>query len=91
LNDFQSFAQNMEKDAPNRFKDWYNELLPEDQKLPLDWKKLDNMPFQKLLVLRCLRPDRITIALANFIRGVLPYGSEYIDMDSRSTQADILE
>jgi len=31
----------MEKDAPNRFKDWYNELAPEEVKLPLDWKKLD--------------------------------------------------
>jgi dynein heavy chain len=81
----------MEKDAPNRFKDWYNELCPEDQKLPLDWKKLDNMPFQKLLVLRCLRPDRITIALGNFIRNNLPYGPEYIDMDQKCTFADILE
>jgi len=25
----------MEKDAPTRFKDWYNELTPEDVKLPL--------------------------------------------------------
>lgn len=24
LEEFRSFAQNMEKDAPNRFKDWYN-------------------------------------------------------------------
>ena len=31
----------MEKDAPNRFKDWYNETNPEEVKLPLDWKKLD--------------------------------------------------
>jgi len=91
LNDFGSFAQNMEKDAPNRFKDWYNELCPEDQKLPLDWKKLDNMPFQKLLVLRCLRPDRITIALGNFIRNVLPFGPEYMDMDQKCTFGDILE
>jgi len=30
LEEFKIFAQNMEKDAPNRFKDWYNELLPED-------------------------------------------------------------
>jgi dynein heavy chain len=30
----------MEKDAPNRFKDWYNEQRPEEEKLPLDWKKL---------------------------------------------------
>lgn len=35
----------MEKDAPNRFKDWYNDLNPEEQKLPLDWKKLENQPF----------------------------------------------
>jgi len=38
---FESFAQNVEKEAPNRFKDWYNELAPEDEKLPLDWKKLE--------------------------------------------------
>lgn len=31
----------MEKDAPARFKDWYNELCPEDVKLPFDWKRLD--------------------------------------------------
>ena len=31
----------MEKDAPSRFKDWYNDLTPETTKLPLDWKKLD--------------------------------------------------
>lgn len=41
LEEFKLFAQNMEKDAPPRFKDWYNELAPEDAKLPLDWKKLD--------------------------------------------------
>jgi len=58
----------MEKDAPTRFRDWYNEVAPEDQKLPLDWKKLDTMPFKKLLVLRCLRPDRITTALTTFIK-----------------------
>jgi dynein heavy chain len=38
---FEQFAQNVEKEAPNRFKDWYNELQPEDEKLPLDWKKLE--------------------------------------------------
>jgi len=31
----------MEKDAPTRFKDWYNESTPETTKLPLDWKKLE--------------------------------------------------
>ena len=30
------------------------------------------MPFKKLLVLRCLRPDRMTVAMTSFIRGALP-------------------
>jgi len=38
---FEQFAQNVEKEAPNRFKDWYNDLVPEDEKLPLEWKKLE--------------------------------------------------
>ena len=90
LEEFKTFAQNMEKDAPTRFKDWYNELQPEDVKLPLEWKKLDSTPFKKLLVLRCLRPDRITVALSRFIRDALPKGEEYIDMDSKSSFLDIL-
>ena len=68
IESFELFAQNVEKEAPNRFKDWYNELTPEDEKLPLDWKKLEQTPFQKLLVIRVLRPDRITTALDNFVR-----------------------
>jgi len=74
LEEFKSFAQNIEKDAPTRFKDWYNELAPEEVKLPLDWKKLDSMPFKKLLVIRCLRPDRMGAALTNFIKITLPEG-----------------
>ena len=80
----------MEKDAPNRFKDWYNELAPEEVKLPLDWKKLDQMPFKKLLVLRCLRPDRITVAMTAFIRQVLPSGDTFVEMDGKLNFGDIL-
>ena len=38
---FELFAQNLSVDAAPRFKDWYNELYPENEKLPLDWKQLD--------------------------------------------------
>jgi len=82
---FDNFASNMEKEAPARFRDWYNELTPETEKVPLEWKKLEQMPFQKLLVVRCLRPDRITSALDNFIRVTLPNGAEYVDMDSTAS------
>lgn len=35
----------MEKELPARFKDWFNELTPEEIKLPSDWRKLDQKPF----------------------------------------------
>merc|ERR1712118_204484 len=71
--------------------EWFNEIAPEDAKLPLDWKKLDNRPFQKLLVLRCLRPDRMTSALATWIRDALPDGRSYVDCDSGLSFGAILE
>jgi dynein heavy chain len=90
LDEFKNFGQNLEKDAPSRFKDWYNELNPEDCKLPLDWKKLDAMPFKKLLVLRCLRPDRLITATSNFIRDTLPDGQEFVELDSKNSFLQIL-
>eukprot|EP00404_Azadinium_spinosum_P058026 CAMPEP_0180732004 /NCGR_PEP_ID=MMETSP1038_2-20121128/21442_1 /TAXON_ID=632150 /ORGANISM="Azadinium spinosum, Strain 3D9" /LENGTH=688 /DNA_ID=CAMNT_0022764843 /DNA_START=27 /DNA_END=2093 /DNA_ORIENTATION=+ len=80
----------MERDAPSRFKEWFNELCPEDVKLPLDWKRLESTPFQKLLVLRSLRPDRITGALAEWIRKALPSGQDYMDCDGSSSFQQIL-
>ena len=90
LEGFESFAQNMEKDAPNRFKEWFNEIAPEEVKLPLDWKRLDTVPFQKLLVLRALRPDRCCAAMAEWIRGALPNGRDFMDCDGSSSFAYIL-
>merc|ERR1719387_1748288 len=90
LEGFESFAQNMEKDAPNRFKEWFNELNPEEVKLPLDWKRLDTVPFQKLLVQRCLRPDRMASALAEWIRVTLPNGKAFMDCDGGSSFYEIL-
>lgn len=87
---FENFVQQLEKEAPNRFRDWYNELAPEGEKLPLEWKKLDQMPFQKLLVIRVLRPDRITTALDDFVRHNLPRGGEFVDCDSTASFQQIL-
>lgn len=90
LEGFEQFANQVEKEAPARFKDWYNDLAPEDTKLPLEWKKLDQMYFQKMLVVRVLRPDRITTAMDNFVRKTLPAGDDFVDCDGTSSAQEIL-
>ncbi|CAD2219679.1 dynein heavy chain [Angomonas deanei] len=49
----------------NRWFQWCETEKPELEKLPGDWKNLTS--FQRLLVLRCLRPDRLTAALETFV------------------------
>ena len=49
----------------NRWRLWSEAEKPEDEKMPGEWKSLN--PFQRLLILRCLRPDRLTAALEKFV------------------------
>jgi len=91
LEEFRKLPESMEKELPARFKDWFNEVTPEDVKLPSDWRKLDATPFKKLLVIRALRPDRMNNALTSFIRQTMPQGDEFVNMDSSASFADILE
>ena len=88
---FEQFATNLSKDAPQRFQMWYNELDPEDRALPLEWRSLESQPFQKLLVVRCMRPDRVTTALSNFIRNTLPKGGDFVDCDAALSSIGVLE
>jgi dynein heavy chain len=48
------------------------------------------MLFQKLLVIRVLRPDRVTTALDNFVRKTLPAGDDYVDCDATSSAAQVV-
>merc|ERR1719242_1265062 len=91
LEGFESFATNLSKDAPQRFQMWYNELDPEGRALPLEWRSLESQPFQKLLVVRCMRPDRVTTALNNFIRNTLPKGGDFVDCDAALSSIGVLE
>ena len=49
------------------------------------------MLFQKLLVIRVLRPDRVTTALDNFVRKTLPAGDDFVDCDASLSSTGVLE
>jgi len=87
---FDKLPGDVASSAP-RFLEWFNHPTPEDEKLPLDWRELDRKPFQKLLVVRCLRPDRLTPALKQFVSKLLPNGQKFCDLDSDLTSYGILE
>jgi dynein heavy chain len=78
-------------EASPRFMDWYNHAAPESEKLPLDWGQLDRTPFAKLLAVKVLRPDRMTVAVEKFVRANLPDGKEYADCDGTLNSFEILK
>ncbi|CAK4776251.1 unnamed protein product [Aphanomyces euteiches] len=90
LEGFEKFSSDL-VESEARFKEWYNSPMPETEKLPLDWRELDKTPFLKLLVLRCLRPDRLIVGMRGFISTVLPFGSQYLNCDSQFNAFQILE
>jgi dynein heavy chain len=57
-----------------RWKEWCEFEKPEEKPLPLEWKNLE--PFQKLLIIRCLRPDRLTWSVTNFVGSKI--GTKYV-------------
>ncbi|KAJ9459816.1 Dynein beta chain [Diplonema papillatum] len=62
----------------NRWKAWCELEHPEDKeegRMPTDWKNLTD--FQRLLVLRALRPDRLTVGLTEFVSCSI--GSFYVE------------
>jgi dynein heavy chain len=90
LEDFTKFGSDLVEAAP-RFREWFNSLAPENEKLPLDWAGLDRTPFMKMLVVRCLRPDRISTALSAFIKSTLPNGKLYADCDGTLNSLEVLD
>eukprot|EP00981_Chlorochromonas_danica_P009567 scaffold2734_cov243-Ochromonas_danica.AAC.5 len=90
MEEFNKLPSDLVEAAP-RFREWFNHITPESEKLPLDWAALDRAPFQKMLVVRCLRPDRIATALLEFIRVTLPDGNAYADCDSALSSVAILD
>jgi dynein heavy chain len=53
--------------SAKRWREWMELERPEEEPMPGDWKKYP--PFEKLLLFRALRPDRMSNALSTFVRG----------------------
>lgn len=58
-----------------RWKEWCEFEKPEEKPLPSEWRTLDS--FQRLLIIRALRPDRLTMALSKFVEEKI--GKKYVD------------
>lgn len=63
-NPFNNFTQSLEQDYL-QWKKWYNDEKAEEADLPKAYKEISK--FHKLLLLRAMRPDRLTNALNGFI------------------------
>ncbi|OMJ82808.1 hypothetical protein SteCoe_16405 [Stentor coeruleus] len=71
---FQGLASNMESDYL-QWKKWFMEEKAEIADLPRNFKDISS--FHKLLLIRAMRPDRITSALSFFVRDQM--GNHYME------------
>ena len=60
--------------SAKRFREWFELERPEEVPLPGDWKKLSE--FEKLLLTRALRLDRMNEALSSYVTNVI--GKKYV-------------
>ncbi|NXU85060.1 DYH17 protein, partial [Xiphorhynchus elegans] len=77
LSEMEEF-RNLDSDIENSAKRWkrFVEMeAPEKEVLPMDWKNKSSL--QKLCVLRCLRPDRMTYAIRKFVEEKM--GSKFVE------------
>ncbi|NXE69982.1 DYH17 protein, partial [Calcarius ornatus] len=73
MEEFTSLENDIESSA-KRWKRFVEMEAPENEVLPMDWK--NKTALQKLCVLRCLRPDRMTYAIRKFVEEKM--GSKYV-------------
>ncbi|XP_062848433.1 dynein axonemal heavy chain 11 [Trichomycterus rosablanca] len=75
LDAFRGLDRDVEGSA-KRWRKLVESECPERELLPLDWKKKSSL--QKLIIIRALRPDRMSYALRNFVEESL--GSRYVEV-----------
>eukprot|EP00117_Sycon_ciliatum_P019779 scpid3161/ scgid17821/ Dynein heavy chain 2, axonemal; Axonemal beta dynein heavy chain 2; Ciliary dynein heavy chain 2 len=63
--------------SPKEWHRWYMALKPEQAPLPAEWETKCEEKLKKMIVLRCLRPDRILYACMEFVE--LKMRKEFIE------------
>jgi len=71
--------------SSKRFKEWCDIEAPEKEKLPLEYKNLPAL--QRLCLIRCLRPDRMTMCTEDFVEQFM--GKKYIE-DASAKLVDVM-
>ncbi|XP_078510049.1 dynein axonemal heavy chain 17 isoform X2 [Lissotriton helveticus] len=74
LEEFKNLDADMEGSA-KRWKKIVEAEAPEKEKFPKEWKNKTSL--QKLCMMRCMRPDRMTYAIRNFVEEKL--GTKYVE------------
>ncbi|KAI5616269.1 dynein heavy chain 10, axonemal [Silurus asotus] len=73
-NEFGSLISDIEKN-PTEWKDWYDLDTPEQAPFPMKYKE-SLTDFQKLLLLRCFRVDRVYRAVSDYV--TITMGEKYV-------------
>jgi len=71
---YQGLGDSMQSDS-DEWQKWFDNEMPELAKFPGDYQKLLG-PFDRLILLRAMRPDRVTTALKTYIKDSM--GEEYV-------------
>uniref|UniRef100_A0A8C5QHE5 Dynein axonemal heavy chain 11 n=1 Tax=Leptobrachium leishanense TaxID=445787 RepID=A0A8C5QHE5_9ANUR len=74
MEEFRGLDRDIEGSA-KRWKKLVESETPEKERFPQEWKNKSSL--QKLIILRALRPDRMTYAIRNFVEEKL--GSKYVE------------
>uniref|UniRef100_A0A3P8V3P1 Dynein axonemal heavy chain 11 n=1 Tax=Cynoglossus semilaevis TaxID=244447 RepID=A0A3P8V3P1_CYNSE len=74
LENFSGLDKDIES-SPKRWRKVVESSCPEEERLPQDWKNKSSI--QKLIILKALRPDRMTYSLRNFVEENM--GTKYVE------------
>lgn len=79
---FGSLSKDLEKNS-DEWYNWSNNEAPERATMPGEWGRMND--FKQLLLLRSLRPDRVTNALQRFCESSM--GARYVNQDAFNPQS----